>query len=138
VAYISYICHFEPVWCDAWCTLHRHHETRERYRLHGTPARRHTGFSKGSKHQLRIEFWSFRHVVQGFRHHILYKVALLMLRESVFPRRPYVEGCIKVICFEKTCIRIPLTRRHRKARLELTIKHTRWTMQHSLMSPGSA
>jgi hypothetical protein len=36
-----------------------------------------------------------------------------------------------LVCDRKEpCIRIPLTRRHRKARLESTMVHTRWTMQH--------
>jgi hypothetical protein len=30
----------------------------------------------------------------------------------------------------RPCIRIQLTRRHRQTRLEWTIKHTRWIMQH--------
>jgi hypothetical protein len=50
----------------------------ERYRIRGTPARRHAGGQP--QHQLRIGFWSFRHVVQGFRQELIFKMTFLMLR----------------------------------------------------------
>jgi hypothetical protein len=40
---------------------------------------------KGSQQQLRIGFWSLRHVVQGFWQQILFENTMLMLRVSVFP-----------------------------------------------------
>jgi hypothetical protein len=61
-----------------------------------------------SKHQLRIAFWSFRHVVKCFRQQLLFEMTLLMLRGSVLPSRHNLEGCMKVMTVEKSFHTYPL------------------------------
>jgi hypothetical protein len=64
---------------------------------------------KGSQHQPAQDRFL---IVQARRA----RLALLMLRGSVFPCRRYVEGCMKVICGREY--------------LDWTMELTRWTMQH--------
>jgi hypothetical protein len=53
---------------------------------------------KGSKHQLRIGFGHPGMLCKVFDSNFSSKMTLLMLRGSMFPRRRYEEGCMKVIC----------------------------------------
>jgi hypothetical protein len=51
---------------------------------------------KVSPHQLRIFFWSFRHM-QSFQQQLVFEMTLRILRVVRVPRRRYVEGCVKII-----------------------------------------
>ena len=76
--------HLPPGWCGAWCTTQSSPEPDRDtgYMVHPPGGMVEVG--KGSQHQLRIDFWSFRHVVQGFRQQLLFEMTLLMLRGPCF------------------------------------------------------
>jgi hypothetical protein len=67
--------------------------------------------------------------VQDVWQHFFFEMTLLMPRGSMCPRkrRRLYEGNLRS---RRTCIRIPLKRRHHKARLKWAMEHTQWTMQH--------
>jgi hypothetical protein len=69
----------------------------ERYRLHGTFTRRHAGGRLWVTTQAQNLFFGRSECKVFDNVQLLFKMTVLILRESVFPRRRYVEGWRRVI-----------------------------------------
>jgi hypothetical protein len=100
-----------------------------RYRLHGTPARRHaegrqriTTPAQDRFIFVQAHLTRFSTAISLWNDHV--NAAGVLISTQTVCRRLH-EGILRS---RKTCICIPRTCRHRQARLRWTIEHTRWTM----------
>jgi hypothetical protein len=130
------ICHF-----GAALDVHHTVITRdlERYRLHGSPARRHSRSRQSVTTQAQVfcrTDTSSKVFHSNFSSKRPYSCSGVRVSMQIKRRRLH-EGMLRS---RRPCIRIPMTRRHRKTRLEWSIHGepcNTWDTFCSLMNPCS-